>query len=71
MIRRWAPAAERVVFEAGPLSTEISNQIRGLMKTFGLVIPKGKGGVFEANVRDLIVGQQQLPPIILPLLEAW
>ena len=29
--------------------TELSNQIRGLMKTFGLVVPKGAGTVFEAN----------------------
>ena len=32
---------------------QISNQIRGLMKTFGLVVPKGAGGVFERNVRNL------------------
>src|SRR6188768_3671314 len=33
---------------------QISNQIRGLMKTFGLVVPKGAGSVFERNVRDLL-----------------
>ena len=27
--------------------TDLSNQIRGLMKTFGLVVPKGAGTVFE------------------------
>jgi transposase len=26
---------------------QMSNQIRGLMKTFGLVVPKGVGSVFE------------------------
>ena len=36
--------------------TELSNQIRGLMKTFGLVVPKGAGRVFEANVRHLLAG---------------
>jgi transposase len=25
------------------ITTELSNQIRGLMKTFGLVVPSGKG----------------------------
>ena len=30
---------------------QMSNQIRGLMKTFGLVVPKGAGSVFERNVR--------------------
>lgn len=53
------------------IATELSNQIRGLMKTFGLVIPKGKGGVFEANARTLLAGEHQLSLIILPMLEAW
>jgi transposase len=35
---------------------QISNQIRGLMKTFGLVVPKGAGSVFERNVRNLLQG---------------
>lgn len=51
--------------------TELSNQIRGLMKTFGLVVPKGAGRVFEANVRHLLAGNQGLEQIILPLLDAW
>ena len=38
------------------MSTELSNQIRGIMKTFGLVVPKGQGGVFERNVSDLLAG---------------
>ena len=29
------------------MTTELSNQIRGIMKTFGLVVPAGKGSVFE------------------------
>lgn len=53
------------------ISTELSNQIRGLMKTFGLVVPKGAGGVFEANVRRLLADNDGLARIILPLLEAW
>ena len=51
--------------------TELSNQIRGLMKTFGLVVPKGAGRVFEANVRRLLAGNDGLELVILPLLEAW
>ena len=31
------------------ITTELSNQIRGLMKTFGLVVPAGKGSTFEAE----------------------
>jgi transposase len=36
------------------ITTELSNQIRGLMKTFGLIVPPSKGGKFEANVRSLL-----------------
>jgi transposase len=53
------------------ISTELSNQIRGLMKTFGLVVPKGAGRVFEANVRRLLADNDGLARIVLPLLEAW
>lgn len=30
------------------MTTELSNQIRGLMKTFGLIVPAGKGSMFRA-----------------------
>jgi transposase len=53
------------------ITTELSNQIRGLMKTFGLLIPAGKGSTFETNVRNLLVDQDGLAPIVLPMLEAW
>jgi transposase len=41
------------------------------MKTFGLVIPKGAGRVFEDNVRRLLADEAALGRIMLPLLEAW
>ena len=53
------------------ICTELSNQIRGLMKTFGLIVPAGKGSTFEKNVRGLLVGQDGLAAIVLPMLEAW
>jgi transposase len=53
------------------VTTELSNQIRGLMKTFGLVIPAGKGGAFETNARALLEDFDELARIILPILEAW
>jgi transposase len=53
------------------ICTELSNQIRGLMETFGLVIPSGKGATFGNNVRMLLDGHQSLSRIILPLLKAW
>jgi transposase len=53
------------------IKTEISNQIRGLMKTFGLVIPAGKGSTFDANVCAKLNDSSDLAKIITPLLEAW
>lgn len=53
------------------ICTELSNQIRGLMKTFGLIVPAGKGSTFETNVRGLLVDQDGLAAIVLPMLEAW
>lgn len=53
------------------ISTELSNQIRGIMKTFGLIVAKGAGRVFEANVYELLDRNDALRRIVLPLLEAW
>src|SRR4051794_34396739 len=53
------------------ITTGLSNQIRGLMKTFGLLAPAGKGSTFEKNVHSLLVDQEGLAPIVPPMLEAW
>ena len=50
---------------------QMANQIRGLMKTFGLVVPKGMGRIFDHHVRSLLASHAGLERIILPLLEAW
>ena len=47
------------------VTTDLSNQIRGLMKTFGLIVPAGKGSRFEANVRTLLAEQDLIAPVIL------
>jgi transposase len=53
------------------ISTQLGNQIRGLMRTFGLIVPKGRGRIFDGNVRQFLDGNDGLAKIILPLLEAW
>ena len=53
------------------LQIQLSNQIRGLTKTFGIIIPKGAGGVFEGHVRTLLAGNKALERIVLPILAAW
>ena len=40
-------------------------------KTFGLVVPAGKGSKFDEHVRALLVDQKDLAAIVLPVLEAW
>jgi transposase len=32
------------------ISQALENQIRGILKTFGRIVPKGAGGLFERNV---------------------
>ncbi len=53
------------------ITTQLTNQIRRLMKTFGLVVPKSKGRVFAKNVQDLLDGHVELARIITPVLETW
>lgn len=50
---------------------DISNQIRGSLKTFGIVLGKGGGGRFERMVKEQIDGRADLAGFIGPLLEAW
>lgn len=53
------------------IKTELSNQIRGMMKTFGLIVPAGKGSKFEEHVRSLLADHGDLASILLPLLDVW
>ena len=49
----------------------IANNIRGLMKTFGIVIPRGAKGLFAVRVRQAGEGNHALLAIVDPLLGAW
>jgi transposase len=48
---------------------DVQNQIRGLLKTHGLVVGKAYGHVFAARVRELLAGSPALLPAIEPLLD--
>jgi transposase len=50
---------------------ELENQIRGLMKNFGLRVQATKGNAFEQSVRSLAVRSALLKDVALPLLAAW
>jgi transposase len=51
--------------------TQLSNQVRGLMKTFGLIVPRSTGSKFEAHVDTLLADHADLARIVRPLLGAW
>jgi transposase len=68
MLIRTAVAARRQLVK---MRVQMSNQIRGVMKTFGLVVPKGAGSVFDRNVRSLLENEDDLARIVLPMLRAW
>jgi transposase len=49
----------------------IANSIRGLMKTFGIVIQRGAKGLFADRVRAAGEGNDAMMAIIEPMLTAW
>ena len=52
------------------LKRDLENQIRGLLKVFGLVIGRGKMNTFTAKALEAINGQPALAAAIEPLLKA-
>ena len=52
------------------ISLALENQIRGVLKTFGGIVPKGGGGLFEKNVRALVTDEADIAAVIMPLLQA-
>ncbi len=53
------------------IATELSNQVRGLIKTLGLIVPRSTGGNFETHVDALLADHADLARIIRPLIDAW
>jgi transposase len=49
----------------------IANTVRGLLKTFGLVIARGAKALFPVRVRESLAGNDVLAAIIEPLLVVW
>jgi hypothetical protein len=66
---RTQSVAEHVT-GAKALLGALENQIRGILKTFGRIVPKGGGGLFEKNVRVLITEVAAIAAVIMPLLQA-
>jgi transposase len=53
------------------MRTEIVNQVRGLLKIFGLILPKGSGARFDIEVRAHVAEHAELGSMVEPLLCAW
>jgi transposase len=50
---------------------DTSNQIRGALKVFGIVLPPGRLGTFDRLVREQLASRAELGTFIEPLFAAW
>ena len=53
------------------IATRLSNHIRGILKTFGLLPGAVRGKPFAERVKTLVEGRPDVAPIILPMLAVW
>src|SRR5215204_3073998 len=53
------------------VSVDLSDQIRSILKTFGLMAGTGAGHSFAIRVGELLKGRPSLAAIVDPLLAAW
>jgi transposase len=53
------------------MTTRLSNHIRGLLKTFGLLPGAMRGLPFDRRVEALLADRGDLAPIVRPMLAAW
>jgi transposase len=53
------------------MTTRLSNHIRGVLKTFGLLPGAMRGLPFDRRVEELLVDRDELVPIVRPMLIAW
>jgi transposase len=53
------------------MTTRLSNHIRGVIKTFGLLPVAMRGMPFDKRVEALLAGRDDVAPIVRPMLAAW
>ena len=74
-VKGWAAHAVRHLVNARAqllgVSTDLSNQIRSVLKTFGLRAHGRAGGAFEAKVREQIADRPEVAGVVEPLLAVW
>jgi transposase len=53
------------------MTTRLSNHIRGVLKTFGMLPGTMRGLPFERRVAALLTDRSDVAPIVRPMLAAW
>jgi transposase len=53
------------------MTTRLSNHIRGVLKTFGLLPGAMRGLSFDRRVEALLADCDDLAPVVRPMLVAW
>jgi transposase len=53
------------------MTTRLSNHIRGVLKTFGLLPGAMRGLPFDRKVEALLLNRSDVAPIVRPMLAAW
>ena len=53
------------------MTTRLSNHVRGVLKTFGMLPGAMRGLPFDRRVEELLAGRDDLAPIVRPMLAAW
>jgi len=53
------------------MTTRLSNHIRGVLKTFGMLPGAGRGLPFDRRVETLLADRAEEAPIVRPMLVAW
>lgn len=53
------------------MTTRLSNQIRGVLKTFGVLPGAMRGLSFDRRVEALLAERDDLAPVVRPMLAAW
>jgi transposase len=53
------------------MTTRLSNQIRGILKTFGMLPGAMRGLPFDRRVEALLADRDDVAPIVHPMLTAW
>src|ERR1041385_6400937 len=53
------------------MTTRLSNMIRGVLKTFGLLPGAGRGLRFDRKVEALLEGAPEIALVVRPLLVTW